>query len=135
MTYLSQKFLGFAALSLAFGVPVSASAQDLVVFTKANTTDIIQTSGQMNLIQPTRTAISYSPVEAIEPRGYLSPAEIRNAIQLEVDRLRAAGIDIDPADLDGVGLDVSSEDELREEIQLVVERSVIYDPDWIGSRG
>lgn len=140
MTYLNRIVPLAAAAStvLTLGTLANAQvAQDTLPSTSAETsmqTVVSDIDGaEMVYITPVRTIISTYPAQAVEPRGVLSPAEIRNAVLLEVDRLKAAGIDIDPTSLDGVGADARNEDDIVQEIQYMVENTLM-DPDWIGTR-
>lgn len=127
----------FLAMALATGLAQSVNGQDqsLSVETDMKTEFVVENGMRFERLTLIRTVSSAMPVEAIEPRGTLSPAEIRNAVQVEVDRLSHAGIDIDPKHLDGIGLDAKSHDDVIREISLIVENTRILDPDWIGSAG
>lgn len=52
-----------------------------------------------------RSMMLISPAASVEPALQLSPAEIRNAVSVRMDRTEQQGFDVDRAAVDGIGLE------------------------------
>lgn len=56
-----------------------------------------------------RSTVLVKAATQIETPQELSPAEIRNAVSIRMDRLAAQGIEVDRAAVDGIGLEPESD--------------------------
>lgn len=61
-----------------------------------------------------RAVMVISPDERFDPTPQLSPAEIRNAVSVRMDRAASQGFDVDRASVDGIGLERAAEERLVE---------------------
>lgn len=61
-----------------------------------------------------RSVMLISPDERFDPIPQLSPAEIRNAVSIRMDRAASQGFDVDRASVDGIGLERASQERLVE---------------------
>jgi len=52
-----------------------------------------------------RSVMLISPDDRFDPVPQLSPAEIRNAVSVRMDRAASQGFDVDRASVDGIGLE------------------------------
>lgn len=52
-----------------------------------------------------RSVMLISPDHRFDPVPQLSPAEIRNAVSVRMDRAASQGFDVDRASVDGIGLE------------------------------
>lgn len=61
-----------------------------------------------------RSVMLISPDSRFDPTPQLSPAEIRNAVSVRMDRAVEQGFDVDRASVDGIGLERAAEGRLVE---------------------
>lgn len=61
-----------------------------------------------------RSVMLIAPTASVEPALQLSPAEIRNAVSVRMDRAEQQGFDVDRAAVDGIGLDQPMKERLVE---------------------
>lgn len=61
-----------------------------------------------------RSVMLISPEDKFDPMPQLSPAEIRNAVSIRMDRAERQGFDVDRASVDGIGLEQGTEERLVE---------------------
>lgn len=61
-----------------------------------------------------RSVMVISPDGRFDPAPQLSPAEIRNAVSVRMDRAADQGVAVDRASVDGIGLDVVQQERLVE---------------------
>lgn len=61
-----------------------------------------------------RSVMLIAPDASVKPALRLSPAEIRNAVSVRMDRAEQQGFDVDRAAVDGIGLDQPMNERLVE---------------------
>lgn len=61
-----------------------------------------------------RSVMLISPDDRFDPIPQLSPAEIRNAVSVRMDRAAAQGFDVDRTSVDGIGLERAPQERLVE---------------------
>lgn len=61
-----------------------------------------------------RSVMLMAPTASLAPAPQLSPAEIRNAVSIRMDRAADQGVVVDRASVDGIGLDVVQQERLVE---------------------
>jgi len=70
--------------------------------------------GTMDRFSVDRSVMLISPDDQFDPAPQLSPAEIRNAVSIRMDRAASQGLDVDRASVDGIGLNQADEERLVE---------------------
>lgn len=61
-----------------------------------------------------RSVMLISPDDRFDPTPQLSPAEIRNAVSVRMDRAVEQGFDVDRPSVDGIGLEQPTQERLVE---------------------